>query len=57
MDAADVAIQGYEGMIRRKRIVIPGMKNKVMVASVRFAPRKLVTKVVRKIQEADKSSV
>ena len=56
MSAAQVASEGYQGMIRGKRIVIPGVKNRVMVASVRFVPRRLVTKVVRKIQEVDKSA-
>jgi short-subunit dehydrogenase len=56
MDAADVAAQGYDGMIRGKRIVVPGFLNKVMAASVRFVPRSFVTRVVRKIQEADKAS-
>lgn len=56
MDARAVALEGYRGMIQGKRIVIPGLKNRIMAASVRFAPRRLVTKAVRKIQEADKSS-
>lgn len=56
MNAADVAAAGYDGMMRGKRIVIPGIKNRVMAASVRFAPRRLVTKIVRKIQEVDKVS-
>jgi len=56
MDAADVAAAGYDGMMRGKRIVIPGVKNRLMAASVRFAPRRFVTKIVRKIQEVDKAS-
>ena len=57
MDAAEVARQGYDGMMRGKRIVIPGIKNRVMAASVRFVPRRFVTKIVRKIQEVDKASI
>ncbi len=57
MAAADVAEQGYEAMIQGKRIVIPGVKNWVMATLVKFVPRRIVMKLVRKIQEADKASV
>lgn len=53
MNARDVAEAGYRGLVQKRMIVIPGIKNRVMAASVRFAPRSLVTKVVRKIQETD----
>ena len=46
-DAASVARAGYDGMMRGKPLVIPGLKNKVIAASVRFAPRALVTKLSR----------
>ena len=42
---------GYEGMKQGKRIVIPGWKNRVLVEGVRLAPRNLLTKVVRRLQE------
>ncbi len=51
MSARDVAQIGYRGFMKGKTIVIPGMKNRLLVRSVRFAPRKIVTKIVRKIQE------
>ncbi len=54
MDVKRVAREGYDGMIQRKRVVIPGTLNKVLVSGSRLLPRKLVTKVTRKIQEADK---
>lgn len=47
MRSQDVARAGYKGMIRGKRLVIPGVKNKMMMESVRFTPRKLVTAIAR----------
>lgn len=46
-----VARAGYEAMKRGNRIVIPGMRNWIMVQSVRVSPRRLVTMIVRKMQE------
>jgi len=54
VDVREVARIGYEGMKLGKRVVIPGWKNRVGVAMLRLAPRKMVTKVVRKIQEMKK---
>jgi uncharacterized protein len=50
MDAKTVAEIGYAGFRNGKRIVIPGLKNRLLANSVRFAPRKLVTNIVRYIQ-------
>ena len=49
-DARSVARAGYEGMKRGHRIVIPGIGNKLLVQTVRFTPRRLVTAVARRIQ-------
>jgi short-subunit dehydrogenase len=54
VDVREVARIGYEGMKRGKRVVIPGWKNRVGVELLRISPRKMVTKVVRKIQEMKK---
>ena len=51
MDAATVARIGYEGMLRGKTIVIPGLKNRLIVQAVRLSPRGLVTRMVRRIME------
>ncbi len=51
MSAERVAQEGYRGMMRRKTIVIPGVKNTIMASSVRWAPRWLVPRVVRRLQE------
>ena len=51
MDAATVARIGYRAAMCGKTVVVPGLQNKVMVQSVRLAPRKMLTSIVRKIQE------
>lgn len=50
MNAKVVAKAGYRGLMAGKTIVIPGFMNKFGAQSVRFAPRRFVTSVVRKIQ-------
>ena len=51
MDAKTVAEIGYRGLMAGKTLVIPGVKNRLVVALVRLTPRWLVTKVVRFLQE------
>jgi len=51
VDVREVARLGYEGMKQGKRIVIPGWKNLVGVEMLRISPRRIVTRVVRKLQE------
>ena len=48
MDARTVALAGFDGLMRGRRIVIPGAANRLMVALVPFAPRSLVTRVTRR---------
>jgi uncharacterized protein len=50
-DAASVAQAGYDGFRRGARVVIPGLRNKFLAQSVRFMPRRWVTRVVRRMQE------
>jgi short-subunit dehydrogenase len=50
-DAAAVARAGYAGFRAGKRVVIPGLLNKVGVQSIRITPRSLAAKVVKKMQE------
>jgi hypothetical protein len=50
MDAAAVARAGYEGFRKGKRIVIPGLINKLGVQSVRVSPRALATRLVGAMQ-------
>jgi short-subunit dehydrogenase len=51
MDVKTVADAAYEGMKKGKTLIIPGFKNTILAASVRFMPRKTVTGIVRKTQE------
>lgn len=50
-DAAAVASVGYRSMLRGRRIVVPGVMNWLLAESVRFTPRRLVTTLVRFLQE------
>jgi short-subunit dehydrogenase len=54
MSAAEVARAGYEGMLAGRRVVVPGFGNNLLVQAARIAPRRLVTAIARKIQEAKK---
>jgi len=49
MSAASVAEAGYKAMMRGKRVEIPGLHNKFGAQSVRFAPRGVVLKIVRRL--------
>ena len=46
MSAEDVADAGWSGMMRGKRVVVPGLANKVFAVLPRFVPRGLLTWVV-----------
>ncbi len=50
MEVVTVARAGYQGFRRGQVLVIPGLKNKLGAMAVRFAPRKLVRKVVKRLQ-------
>lgn len=49
--ARAVAEAGYKGLMANETVVIPGAKNQALAFSVRLAPRNLVTKLVRFMQE------
>jgi len=51
MDADKVARIGYRGLMRGKRIVIPGLLNKITSALAKAAPTRLTARAVRKINE------
>lgn len=51
MDVVPVARIGYKGLMRGKRLIIPGVRNKMFVQAVRFMPRKLITAIVRRVQD------
>jgi uncharacterized protein len=50
MDARSVARAGYNGFRRGRTLVIPGLKNRLGAFAVRFAPRKWVRKLVKRLQ-------
>ena len=49
MDAQTVAEAGYRGFLRGKRIVVPGMGNRLLAQSYRFFPRSLIAGIVRRL--------
>jgi short-subunit dehydrogenase len=51
MTSAEVAQRGFEGLMRGKTVVIPGLNNRLLANAVRFLPRKTVTRLVRSAQE------
>jgi short-subunit dehydrogenase len=50
-DAQSVALAGYRGLMAGKTLVIPGFTNKLIPLIVRVSPRRVVTRVVRRMQE------
>jgi uncharacterized protein len=51
MGPEEVARIGFMGLKRARRVVVPGTMNKIIAASVRFAPRGVVTAIARRMQE------
>ena len=47
----DVAEYGYQVMMQGKIVAVHGLKNKILSQSYRFTPRKMLTKVVRFLQD------
>lgn len=51
MPARKVAEYGYRAMMAGKAVAIPGLKNQIFAAGVRFLPRSFVVMAARKIEE------
>lgn len=51
MDAATVARDGYRALMKGKPLVISGMRNRLLMESLRISPRRVVTAVSRKFLE------
>jgi short-subunit dehydrogenase len=49
MDAETVARLGIRGLLNRQRLVIPGLKNRILARTVGFMPRGLTLKVSRQL--------
>jgi hypothetical protein len=54
-NAAAVAVAGYRGMMRGKRLVVPGLTNNIVALCVRCVPRRLLLSVSRKLVENRKA--
>jgi uncharacterized protein len=50
-DAATVARVGYRALMAGKTVAIPGWTNRALTFAVRLTPRRLVTRIVRQINE------
>lgn len=48
----DVARYGYRSMMKGERIAIPALRDKLMIQAERIAPRRLITRLSRKLQES-----
>jgi hypothetical protein len=53
MPAAPVAEKAYRALMKGKRILVPGITNKLGVAALRVSPRGLVTRIVKGVNRAD----
>ncbi|TAE54422.1 MAG: SDR family oxidoreductase [Nostocales cyanobacterium] len=51
MTTKTVAKIGFDSLMANKTTVIPGIRNKILVESVKFAPRNIVTKIVKNMHE------
>jgi short-subunit dehydrogenase len=49
--AQSVAEAGYRGMMRGKILIVPGLLNKIHVFMVRFLPRRIISHLVRAVQQ------
>jgi short-subunit dehydrogenase len=50
LESATVARQGVDAMLRGQTLVIPGLRNQLLIALARFSPRWLIPRVVRRMQ-------
>jgi short-subunit dehydrogenase len=48
-DAASVARYGYDSMWKRRRVAIPGLRNRLLSQSIRFTPRSVVARIVKSL--------
>ncbi len=49
MSAESVALIGYEGLMKGKRVVIAGLTNRISVFILKFIPNSLIGKIIEKI--------
>jgi short-subunit dehydrogenase len=53
MKATDVARAGFAGLMKKKKIVIPGLINKLLAFTVRFTPRSVITLITRSLNQKE----
>lgn len=51
MDSKTVALAGYQGLMKGKAIVIPGIFSQIFAFSIRLSPRSWVRRIVKILQE------
>jgi short-subunit dehydrogenase len=51
MDASEVARDGYRALLKGKPLVISGLRNRLLMESLRISPRRVATAVSRKFLE------
>lgn len=51
MDVGPVCEAAYKATMKGRRLVVPGFLNRLLVFAVRFAPRRLVLRIVRRFQQ------
>jgi short-subunit dehydrogenase len=47
LTAAEVARQGFMGLLKNKSVIIPGAVNKLLTFSTRLTPKNLLTAISR----------
>lgn len=53
MDADAVAKAGYDGLMRGRRVVIPGLKNRLLTFSTRLGPRWLAASIAGRLNSTE----
>ena len=57
MDPEPVAKAGYRGLMKGKRIVTPGLSNRLLATTVRTVPTGMVLRMVRRLNESREDTV
>ena len=50
LEASFVAQSAFDGLMNNQAVVIPGLKNKLMIQALRLVPRSIIPKVVKRMQ-------
>jgi len=56
MSSRSVALAGYQGMQKGRRIVVPGFKNKLLTIAVRLLPRGVILRTSKRLNAARPST-